>query len=58
MLKGQCQKLLINRKCPNPLMFLQGDKHSTGRQKSTQKHNSFTLMTHRFSFSYKMPYKN
>ena len=25
MLKGQCQKLLINRKCQKRLMFLQGD---------------------------------
>ena len=24
MLKGQCQKLLINRKCQKRLMFLQG----------------------------------
>ena len=27
MLKGPNQNLLINRICPNPLMFLQGDKH-------------------------------
>ena len=26
MLKGQNQNLLINRICPNPLMFLQGAK--------------------------------
>ena len=26
MLKGQCQKFLINRKCQKRLMFLQGEE--------------------------------
>ena len=30
MIKWQYQKLLINRKCPNPLMFLQGVRYTSG----------------------------
>ena len=36
MLKEQCQKFLINRKCPKRLMFLQGEQGDTEIQRYTK----------------------
>ena len=43
MLKGPYQNLLINRICPNPLMFLQGVQMNENAKKDGERYLKLTF---------------